>query len=100
MMMSFFGLSLILFSPFDVSSLFQVVNTVNHLLELLEDGGMILIQRSSPHPTNYSDQPKSTRDKVVSELLETERKYVHDLEKLQVIQQGMVVVCVRVCVCI
>lgn len=62
---------------------------MNHLLELLEDGGMILIQRSSPHPISYSDQPKSTRDKVVAELLETERKYVHDLEKLQVIQQGL-----------
>ncbi|KAI7887080.1 hypothetical protein K492DRAFT_139667 [Lichtheimia hyalospora FSU 10163] len=67
----------------DTNGFVKVVNTVNHLLELLEDGGMILIQRSSPHPTNYSDQPKSTRDKVVSELLETERKYVHDLEKLQ-----------------
>ena len=54
---------------------------------------MILIHRSSPYPSNnYSDQPKSTRDKVVSELLETERKYVHDLEKLQVIQQGSVCV--------
>lgn len=52
---------------------------------------MILIHRSSPYPSNnYSDQPKSTRDKVVSEFLETERKYVHDLEKLQVIQQGSV----------
>lgn len=67
---------------------------MNHLLELLEDGGMILIQRSSPHPISYSDQPKSTRDKVVAELLETERKYVHDLEKLQVIQQGLPVVVV------
>ncbi|CDH50181.1 related to cdc24-gtp gdp exchange factor forcdc42p [Lichtheimia corymbifera JMRC:FSU:9682] len=67
----------------DTNGFVKVVNTVNHLLELLEDGGMILIQRSSPHPISYSDQPKSTRDKVVAELLETERKYVHDLEKLQ-----------------
>lgn len=30
------------------------------------------------------NEPKDTRDKVVNELLETERKYVQDLEILQV----------------
>ncbi|KAI9317440.1 hypothetical protein BX666DRAFT_2154039 [Dichotomocladium elegans] len=73
---------------FTVSDLFQdntngfvkVVNTVSHILGLLETNGMISIQ---PDLRHCSDPPKNTRDMIVFELIETERRYVHDLERLQ-----------------
>jgi cell division control protein 24 len=48
----------------------------------LDDRGIITV-KSMDEITD--DGPKDTRDKVVLELLETERKYVQDLETLQVI---------------
>lgn len=48
----------------------------------MESQGIIVVPWS-----NYgsdSTTPKDTRDKIVIELLETERKYVQDLETLQV----------------
>lgn len=52
------------------------------ILSKLEDKGVICVR--STDGDSYDDGPKDTRDKVVVELLETERKYVQDLEILQV----------------
>lgn len=60
----------------------QVVNTIDLILQLLEEKGII---DPSCLEANAANTPlKDTRDKVVHELLETERKYVQDLEILQV----------------
>jgi cell division control protein 24 len=49
----------------------------------LEEKGIISTSDSANR--NSLNAPKDTRDKVVHELLETERKYVQDLEILQVV---------------
>ncbi|KAI8082502.1 uncharacterized protein B0P05DRAFT_468116 [Gilbertella persicaria] len=58
----------------------KVVNTIDLILQLLEEKGII---SSLSDNRNSMNAPKDTRDKVVHELLETERKYVQDLEVLQ-----------------
>ncbi|OAC99444.1 hypothetical protein MUCCIDRAFT_148466 [Mucor lusitanicus CBS 277.49] len=76
---------------FTISDLFQddttgfvkVVNTINKLLLLLENRGIITVRSSNRNSDNSDPNPKNTRDKVVLELLETERKYVQDMEILQ-----------------
>lgn len=62
----------------------------------MENRGIITVKNRSPNrnsdgKNNLNDlnsdilaAPKCTRDKVVCELLETERKYVQDMEILQV----------------
>lgn len=57
----------------------KVVHTLDLVLQLLEERG--IISSLNDHRNSYT--PKDTRDKVVHELLETERKYVQDLEILQ-----------------
>lgn len=52
-------------------------------MQLLEEKGIISTSDSANR--NSLNAPKDTRDKVVHELLETERKYVQDLEILQVV---------------
>ncbi|KAI8377180.1 hypothetical protein EDC96DRAFT_556591 [Choanephora cucurbitarum] len=59
----------------------KVVNTIDLVLQLLEEKG--IISSHSSENRNSTNAPKDTRDKVVHELLETERKYVQDLEVLQ-----------------
>ncbi|CEP09703.1 hypothetical protein [Parasitella parasitica] len=59
----------------------KVVNTIDLILQLMEEKGIISTNDSANR--NSSNAPKDTRDKVVHELLETERKYVQDLEILQ-----------------
>lgn len=62
------------------------MNTINKLLQLLENRGIITVRSSNRNSDSTTDPnaPKNTRDKVVLELLETERKYVQDMETLQV----------------
>ncbi|KAI8983502.1 hypothetical protein BDB01DRAFT_835597 [Pilobolus umbonatus] len=61
----------------------KVVNTIEMILQLLEDKGVISLGSSNRDSFEHCNTPKDTRDKVVLELLETERKYVQDLEILQ-----------------
>ncbi|KAI8339349.1 hypothetical protein BC941DRAFT_420231 [Chlamydoabsidia padenii] len=73
------------FTPGDVfqdntNGFVRVVNVLQQVVEMMENEGIIVI------PNQCSDMitaPKDTRDKIVTELLETERKYVEDLETLQ-----------------
>jgi cell division control protein 24 len=59
---------------------------MNKLLQLLEKRGIITVRSPNRNSDNSDpNAPKNTRDKVVLELLETERKYVQDMETLQVI---------------
>ncbi|KAI8143681.1 hypothetical protein BJV82DRAFT_668725 [Fennellomyces sp. T-0311] len=65
----------------DTNGFVKVVNTMRKILELLEGNGTISIKHHRRHSSTST--PKDTRGKVVTELLETERKYVQDLESLQ-----------------
>ncbi|KAI7890473.1 uncharacterized protein EV154DRAFT_538349 [Mucor mucedo] len=65
----------------DTNGFVKVVNTINKLLQLLENRGIITVR--STNRNSDPNAPKNTRDKVVLELLETERKYVQDMETLQ-----------------
>lgn len=51
---------------------------------MLEENGVISV-KSITESALTSESPKDMRDNVVFELLSTERKYVQDLEALQVI---------------
>ncbi|ORE23420.1 RhoGEF-domain-containing protein [Rhizopus microsporus] len=65
----------------DTNGFVKVVHTINKLLQLLEERGLIVVRSSNRN--SDPNAPKNTRDKVVLELLETERKYVQDMEILQ-----------------
>ncbi|ORZ17649.1 hypothetical protein BCR42DRAFT_325229 [Absidia repens] len=65
----------------DTNGFVKVVNTIQKILNILDDRGIITVK--SMDETTDTDGPKDTRDKVVLELLETERKYVQDMETLQ-----------------
>ncbi|CAO3607560.1 unnamed protein product [Cunninghamella blakesleeana] len=67
----------------DTNGFVKVVNTVNRILNLLEDKGIISIKSSSSNRDSNPIVPKNMRDQVILELLSTERKYVEDLETLQ-----------------
>lgn len=59
--------------------IFKVIRTTVLILDNLEARHLIV---PSKKKTPQTSQPKDKRDKVVEELLITERKYVHDLELL------------------
>ncbi|KAF7721167.1 hypothetical protein EC973_005149 [Apophysomyces ossiformis] len=65
----------------DTNGFVKVVNTIDKILQLLEKRGVITVRSSSRD--SDPDAPKDTRDKVVCELLDTERKFVQDMEYLQ-----------------
>lgn len=61
-----------------------MVNVLKRVVEMMEERRIVAL----PVPNHCTDSPMTTpndtRDKIVIELLETERKYVEDLETLQV----------------
>lgn len=62
---------------------FQVVHTVSTILNMMEKENIIKVQ-SSKRMSDPPPTPTSARAKRVNELVETERKFVQDLEALQV----------------
>ncbi|KAI8071296.1 hypothetical protein BC940DRAFT_317102 [Gongronella butleri] len=65
----------------DTNGSVKVVHTVDKILQILQDKG--IIQPSMTPSKSQDPAPKDTRDKVMLELVATERKYVQDLETLQ-----------------
>jgi len=62
----------------------QVTSVINYVLDLLDQKG--LLRQVQPYPEDDAMQPGSKmshRDYVVREMVDTERKYVQDLENLQ-----------------
>ncbi|KAI7862238.1 hypothetical protein BDF14DRAFT_1858476 [Spinellus fusiger] len=66
----------------DTNGFVKVVETVRRILSLLEEQGIISVNTATNRNSD-PNAPKNMRDKVVVEFLETERKYVQDLEALQ-----------------
>ncbi|KAG0749989.1 hypothetical protein G6F57_004049 [Rhizopus arrhizus] len=65
-----------------INEFIKVLNTVGIVLRILEEKNIITFPANND-AIYSSSEPKDVRDKVVLELLETERKYVQDLEVLQ-----------------
>ncbi|WFC97902.1 Guanine nucleotide exchange factor for Cdc42p [Malassezia yamatoensis] len=73
----------------DTNGFVRVIRTVDKLLDLLAQHHLLNESLKSPRPESNEflptplDSPSDQRTHVVRELVESERKYVHDLEILQ-----------------
>ncbi|KAK9460818.1 uncharacterized protein V1516DRAFT_625666 [Lipomyces oligophaga] len=70
----------------DTSDLLKVTRTVNLVLNLWDvahKGGLVSPADNSPPDSTDGMQAYDHRSKVILEILQTERKYVQDLERLQ-----------------
>ncbi|OTA82451.1 hypothetical protein M434DRAFT_37103 [Hypoxylon sp. CO27-5] len=68
----------------DTTGFVKVTQVVNHVLDLAEQRGLLLQVQSYPEengPTAPGSQ-MTYRDHIIQELVDTERKYVQDLENL------------------
>lgn len=69
----------------DTSGFVKVTQVVNYVLDLAEKRGLLLQQQLYPEDESTSavgGSQMSYRDHIVKELVDTERKYVQDLENL------------------
>lgn len=69
----------------DTSGFVKVTQVVNYVLDLAEQRGLLLQLQPYPDeaPEEGDQKPQMTyRDHIVKELVDTERKYVQDLENL------------------
>ncbi|KAG7284961.1 hypothetical protein NEMBOFW57_009577 [Staphylotrichum longicolle] len=67
----------------DTTGFVKVTSVINHVLDLAEQRGLLL--QTQPYPEDdvmQTGSKMSYRDYVVRELVDTERKYVQDLENL------------------
>ncbi|UKZ78559.1 hypothetical protein TrVFT333_006305 [Trichoderma virens FT-333] len=76
----------------DTSGFVKVTQVVNYVLDLAEQRGYLLQLQPYPdgEPTDAGAGSKMTyRDHVVKELVDTERKYVQDLENLHDLKKAL-----------
>lgn len=75
----------------DTNGFVRVIRTVNKLLDLLAEQNLLMsVAPSVRHTSNdFLEAPVDQRMHVVRELLESERKYVHDLEIMQNFAMGL-----------
>ncbi|ATY65995.1 CDC24 calponin [Cordyceps militaris] len=68
----------------DTSGFVKVTQVVNYVLDIAEQNGHLLPPQFLPEPDSGLPPPgtMSYRDHIVKELVDTERKYVQDLENL------------------
>ncbi|KDE06306.1 hypothetical protein MVLG_03346 [Microbotryum lychnidis-dioicae p1A1 Lamole] len=67
----------------DTNGVVKVINTVTKVLNLLEDQGRLLPPKATPAVPLAPAGPSDERSMIVREILDSERKYVQDLEVLQ-----------------
>ncbi|KAL6898568.1 Pleckstrin homology domain-containing protein [Trichoderma evansii] len=76
----------------DTSGFVKVTQVVNYVLDLAEQRGYLLQQQAFPDgesaDTNGSSK-MTYRDHVIKELVDTERKYVQDLENLHDLKKAL-----------
>ncbi|GJN93807.1 hypothetical protein Rhopal_006865-T1 [Rhodotorula paludigena] len=72
----------------DTNGVVKVVHTVTKLLDLLESQGVLLPPPDEPDPPPQAG-PSDERSLVVREILDSERKYMQDLEVLQDYQRQL-----------
>lgn len=74
----------------DTTGLVKVISVINHVLDLAEQRN--LLRQVQPYPEEDATQPGSQmsyRDYIVRELVDTERKYVQDLENLHDLKKAL-----------
>ncbi|SCV74818.1 BQ2448_7847 [Microbotryum intermedium] len=67
----------------DTNGVVKVINTVTKVLNLLEQQGRLLPPKATPAVPLAPAGPSDERSMIVREILDSERKYVQDLEVLQ-----------------
>ena len=70
-------------------ALAQVINTVKKVLAKLDEQGVLQPPNEEDAQDHLPSGPMDDRTKVVREILESERKYVQDLEVLQDYQRAL-----------
>ncbi|KAL2752412.1 hypothetical protein ACRALDRAFT_2112254 [Sodiomyces alcalophilus JCM 7366] len=75
----------------DTTGFVKVTQVVNHVLDIAEQRGLLLQPQPYPEdePTVEAGSKLSTRDYIVRELVDTERKYVQDLENLHDLKSSL-----------
>ncbi|KAH6695716.1 CDC24 calponin [Plectosphaerella plurivora] len=75
----------------DTTGFVKVTQVVNYVLDLAEQRGLLLQRQPYPEdePTAEPGSKLSYRDHIVKELVDTERKYVQDLENLHDLKSGL-----------
>ncbi|GAA5882333.1 hypothetical protein JCM3774_005072 [Rhodotorula dairenensis] len=73
----------------DTNGVVKVVHTVTKLLDLLESQGALLPPPEDSHTVAPQPGPSDERSLVVREILDSERKYMQDLEVLQDYQRQL-----------
>lgn len=75
----------------DTTGFVKVTSVVNHVLDLAEQRGLLL--QVQPYPEdNVLTEPGSQmtyRDHIIKEMVDTERKYVQDLENLHDLKKAL-----------
>ncbi|SCV73192.1 BQ2448_7117 [Microbotryum intermedium] len=67
----------------DTNGVVKVIHTVDLLLDMLEIQGALLEPMAESDPVKWTSGPSDERTMIVREILDSERKYVQDLEVLQ-----------------
>ncbi|CAG8460819.1 17373_t:CDS:10 [Acaulospora morrowiae] len=67
----------------DTNGFVKVINTVKLVTDKIEEKGLLDLSKKQLSRNSDPEKPTDNRAKVVRELLETERKYVQDMEALQ-----------------
>ncbi|KTW29133.1 uncharacterized protein T551_02407 [Pneumocystis jirovecii RU7] len=67
----------------DTNGFVKVAKTVSLILDKLEEQNLLIKRKKVICHDQNLNKPKDNRAKVVAELLDTERKYVQDMETLQ-----------------
>ncbi|KTW25719.1 hypothetical protein T552_03331 [Pneumocystis carinii B80] len=67
----------------DTNGFVKVTKTVSLILDKLEEKNLLIKRKKIIYNDQDIKKPKDNRAKVVAELLDTERKYVQDMETLQ-----------------
>ncbi|RIB18608.1 hypothetical protein C2G38_2036762 [Gigaspora rosea] len=67
----------------DTNGFVMVINTVKLVTDKIEEKGLLNLSRKKEWGKSDPKKPTDNRARVVHELLETERKYVQDMEALQ-----------------
>ncbi|KAF9545816.1 hypothetical protein EC957_010444 [Mortierella hygrophila] len=71
----------------DTNGFVKVIKTVSMVLDRMEDQGLLRARRTKRN--SDPAKPTDNRAKVVNEILETERSFVQDLEKLQAYMRAL-----------
>ncbi|KAI8837323.1 hypothetical protein BC829DRAFT_447662 [Chytridium lagenaria] len=69
----------------DTNGFVKVLKTIHIVLERIEAQGLLPAKRPLPFsvPTQDIEAPTDNRSKLINEMIDTERKYINDLESLQ-----------------